>query len=167
MEKSNEITRKKKSPKKDRSGSKYSEEAFLALPRDKQLALANKYWLGHVKNFDDGTFKFSRDKFISLCKSLGFREAIIDTQTNVSTFDTIYIDRGRRADTTERKFTLNTETDALINEYFSTGECKLTNTEKSKIFDSIILSAFTELLDAQKNGQTTVAYRPAGEERLL
>ena len=161
------FSNKKRSSKKDRSNGKYSEEAFLALPRDKQFSLAQKYCFVQVKEFDDGTFQFSRDHFIDLCSGLGFKKAIIDTKTAEKKANTIYLERGRRTETVERKFTLNKETDVLIDEYLSSGAGKLSNMEKSKIIDAVINKAFSELLNAQKNGQTTVAYRQVGEERLL
>ncbi len=162
-----EESKMKKAPKKDRSGGKYSEEAFLALPREKQFELAQMYWGGKGKNFEDGTFKFSQTQFVRLCQKLGFEKGIIDTKSNEASYNVIYLERGRRTETLERKFTLNKETNELIDEYLSSGPIQLSNMEKSKITDAIINKAFTEMLTAQRNGQTTVAYRPVGVERLL
>lgn len=71
-------TRKKN---KDRSNAKYSERDFLKLPEEIQLMLAHEYLLRPTKDFDDGTFRFSRAKFYRLCKKLGFGKTYANTKT--------------------------------------------------------------------------------------
>ncbi len=76
--------KKKRGPIKDRSGNKYSEADFRALPEEEKIRLANEYLLMPVKDFDGKKmFQFSRHHLADLCKEYGLME------------DTIYTKKGR------------------------------------------------------------------------
>ena len=158
--------------KKDRSGGKYSEEAFLALPRSEQLALAERYWNGPVATFDDGTFQFSYTHFGKICEQIGFRKGIVDTRPEIKLPDKeetepsaiIYIDHGRREETIVKKLTLSKETEEKISRLLGD---RLSNIEKSKVVDVILSQALDRCLVEQKAGLFGVAYRPTEEERLI
>lgn len=164
-----------RSPNKDRSAGKYSEDDFLALPRDVQFELAEKYWLSPTAKFDDGTFKFSCAHFAKICAQLGFekRTIIVDTHSDIkktceSDMVKIYIDHGTRSGAVERKFTLQKETASVIDALFDdSSSSKISNMEKSKIVDTIIRNSFEKLLEKKKNGNLIVAYRPVEETRLI
>ena len=163
---------KKRSPKIDRSGAKYSEDAFMNLPRSEQLALAEKYWNGPVADFDDGTFQFSYTHFANLCQKLGFRKGIVDTmpecvasdQKEVAPSSIVYIDHGKRDKTEVKKLTLAKGTIDKMDQLLGN---KLSNVEKSKVIDEILSHVLDQKLADKRAGQFGVAYRPVAEERLL
>ncbi len=159
---------KERAPRKDRSMAKYSEQDYLLLPRKEQYELAKKYWGGHVKEFDDGTFQFSATHFGDICKSLGFEKKtiVVDNLASETSSDILYLKRGRRIETIERKFTLDKETNDKIDLFLSNGGKELSNSDKSKIIDAIINAAFTDRIAAQNAGQKTIGYPPTGEELL-
>ena len=159
--------------KKDRSANRYSEEEFLSLPRSQQLELANIWWM-NSKEFDEGgMFQFSYTHFSNLCQRLGFKKGVIDTgqcsksgtSEAIKKEHVLWIERGRRTDTIEKKITLSGETyekyDKLI------GSQDLTNIEKSKIFEAIINIALDECLKKKERGEFKVGYRATKAERLL
>lgn len=162
---------KKRAAKKDRSDSKYSEEAFMALPRLEQLALADKYWMGRTDEFDDGTFQFSYTHFTNICQILGFKKGVVDTQPDTASevisiepSSVIYIDHGTRGKTEVKKLTFAKTTINKIDQLLGD---QLSNVERSKVIDVILSEAFDEKLVAKREGKFGVAYRPVAEERLL
>ena len=157
--------KRKRALNKDRSNGKYSKDDFLKLPRDEQHALAEKYWNGPVADFDDGTFQFSSTQFAKLCEKIGFRKGIVDTLSKESlpnSEDTLYIDRGRRGETAEKKFTLSQETIDKFDELLGS----LGNMEKSKAFDLLLSRLLDEKLEAKRVGNFHVAYKVT-EEKIL
>ena len=152
----------------DRTGFKYSSEAFKNLPREKQRQLFDTYLL-HTpsKDFDaDQMFQFSRSKLSSLLDELGFEEGIIDRHPNDSaaTPETIiYIDHGRRENTVEKKLTLSEETAKGIEKLFA----GLSNIEKSKAIDAVFSETIRNLLAKKEHGTFHVEYRPCEKERLI
>ena len=166
----NEYTR---SSKKDRSSNRYSEEEFLALPRSQQLELANIWWM-NSKEFDDSQlFQFSYTHFAEICKKLGFKKGVIDTgqydksgtSEAIKKEHVLWIERGRRTDTIEKKITLSGDTFKKYDELI--GSKNLTNIEKSKIFEAIINIALDECLKKKERGEFMVGYRATKAERLL
>ena len=166
----NEYTR---SSKKDRSANRYTEEEFLTLPRSQQLELANIWWMDS-KGFDEGgMFQFSYTHFAEICKKLGFKKGVIDTgqyaksgtSKAVKQEDILWIERGRRVDTVEKKMTLTVDTFKKYDELI--GSQNLTNIEKSKIFEAIINAALDECLKKKERGDFIVGYRATKAEQLL
>jgi hypothetical protein len=158
--------KRKRASKKDRSNGKYSQEDFLNLPRVEQYALAEKYWNGPVADFDDGTFQFSSTQFAKLCEKLGFRKGIVDTLAEESlsdSQDTLYIDRGRRGETVEKKYTLSKETVVKMDELLGS----LGNMEKSKVLDLLLSQMLDEKLEAKRAGHFHVVYKASAEEILM
>lgn len=162
--------KKKKSRKIDRSGCKYSEKDFLQMPRAEQLVLAEKYWNGPVADFDDGTFQFSSTHFATLCQKIGFRKGVVDTLPENATSDqentssVIYIDHGRREATEVKKFTLAKGTIEKMDQLLGD---TLSNVERSKVIDAILVEALEQKLAEQRAGMFKVVYRPLDEERIL
>lgn len=153
--------------RKERSNHKYSEVAFMALPRAEQHALAEKYWTGHVTDYDrDQMFQFSYSHLAELCKRLGFRKGIVDDRAGEvpQEENIIYIDHGKRVETVEKKITLSQETEKMLDELLGN---KLSNIERSKVIDAIFRQALVPLLKDKEEGRFGVAYRPTEEERLL
>ena len=157
MENMTEITPKKKSPKKDRSNGKYSEEAFRALPRDRQFELAKKYWGGPVKDFDDGTFQFSATHFGDICKSLGFEKQTVITDTLAA--NTIYLEHGTRDDTVDFKIKVVKNTNAKKELFFSRCRRPLSNNEKSKIMEIFINEMLDAKIEALESGNLIIKYK--------
>lgn len=158
---------KKQRNRIDRSTHKYSEEAFLRLPRAEQLALAEKYWNGPVDHYDDERmFQFSYSHLAELCKRIGFRKGVVvDRADEVPQEENIiYIDHGKRSETVEKKITLSQETEKMLDELLGN---KLSNIERSKVIDAIFRQALVPLLKDKEEGRFGVAYRPTEEERLL
>ena len=171
------VTAIDKKDKKDRSNSKYSEDDFMAMPRNKQFELAQKYWGGAVADFDDGTFQFSVTHFKNLCERLGFTKGVVDTRAGLpvdtvksnSGIDTIYIERGIRENTGERKFTLSKQTLDNLNEFFEPSEKAraLTSMEKSKIIDSLFNQMLENKLKSKREGKLKVTYKLTDERDIL
>ncbi|MCI5857083.1 MAG: hypothetical protein MR016_06925, partial [Agathobacter sp.] len=137
---------KKQRNRIDRSTHKYSEEAFLRLPRAEQLALAEKYWNGPVDHYDDERmFQFSYSHLAELCKRIGFRKGVVvDRADEVPQEENIiYIDHGKRSETVEKKITLSQETEKMLDELLGN---KLSNIERSKVIDAIFRQALVPLL---------------------
>lgn len=158
--------KRKRALNKDRSNGKYSQDDFRKLPREEQLALAKKYWNCPADEFDDGTFRFSRTQFIKLCEQIGFRKDIVDMLAEESlsySDDTLYIDRGRRGETVEKKYTLSKETVDKINELLGS----LGNMEKSKALDLLLSQLLEEKLEAKRAGHFHVVYKASAEEILM
>ena len=139
----------------------------MALPRAEQHALAEKYWTGHVTDYDrDQMFQFSYSHLAELCKRLGFRKGIVDDRAGEvpQEENIIYIDHGKRVETVEKKITLSQETEKMLDELLGN---KLSNIERSKVIDAIFRQALVPLLKDKEEGRFGVAYRPTEEERLL
>jgi hypothetical protein len=166
---------KSRTVKRDRSGNKYSEADFMALPRSQQLELAQTWWMDS-KGFDDGKmFQFSYTHFSNLCQKLGFKKGVIDT--GVRAFDSrsdanipadadniIFIDRGKRVNTVEKKITLSGRTNDKLESLLGN---KLSNIEKSKAIDVILENALDDMLSKKQAGTFGIAYRPTELERLV
>lgn len=157
---------------KNRTESKYSESDFIKLPREEQFKLIEKYWNGHVSDFDDGTFQFSYTHFGVICKRLGFKKGIIDernhetNQIHTSNVpqDIIYIETGNRSNTVEKKLTLSKSTIDKIDTLLGKD---LSNIERSKVIDVIIEEIVDQKLQAKEAGTFGVAYKPTEAKRLL
>ncbi len=168
---SSEETKEKRITREDRESNKYSMEDFKNLPRNDQIDLAEKYWFGSVKSFEESKlFKFSYTTLCKICKSIGLRKGVIDTLkgkdngTDVGKVnEIIYIDHGRRNSST-KKLTLSQETIDLMNSLLGDN---LANAEKSKIIDAILRQALEDKLSKKDAGKLAVIYRPVKEERIL
>ncbi len=157
-----ETEKKKRSPNKDRSAGKYSEQDFLNLPREKQLQLANKYLLGRSDNFDDGTFQFSYSHFSDLCFSLGFKKAIVDADVDNEEI-IVYIDHGNRK-TVELKRSVSVETKEKLVKLLGND---LTKAQKSKAFDALLNQSLEFYLQAKSDGRLHLEYRPTETTRIF
>ena len=160
--------------KKDRSNAKYSEVEFRRLSRTDQLKLARQYWSGAVADFDDGTFQFSYSHFAKICESLGFQKGIVDLHSDKDVRNMvpdliIYIDRGRREETVEKKFTLSKTTVEKIEKLIESKEGKnqLSNIEKSKTIYKMLAMTAEQMLQAKELGKFSVAYRQHDPEILI
>ncbi len=160
----------KKTTKIDRSNSKYSEADFRSLSREEQYALASKYWNGPVANYDDGTFQFSYSHFGDICRSIGLRKGIIwinepEKQMQPSdTKKTIWINHGKRTETAVKKLTLSKETIDMMDQLL--GE-NLSNIEKSKVIDIILVNTLKEMLKDKAEGRFQICYHAVEAKRLL
>lgn len=158
--------KRKRAPRKDRSHGKYSQEDFLNLPRDEQYALADKYWNGSTADFDDGTFQFSYPQLGRLCEQVGLRKGIVDTRAKESLLrsqDILYLDRGRREETVEKKYTYSKTTIDKFDELVG----PLSNIEKSKVLDLLLSQILEEKLEAKRAGRFHVVYKAVDEEVLI
>lgn len=154
--------KKKKSKRIDRKKNKYSEAAFLKLPRDEQLALANQYGLS-TKAFEDSRlFQFSYSHFTDILASLGFKKGMVDTH-QYDHYRIYFIDHGKRPETIEKKITLTKSTNDKLNQLLA----PLSNIEKSKAIDAILSETLDTLLDANKKDLFHVTYNATGQERLI
>ena len=72
---------RKRCNNKNRSNSRYTAKDFLAMPEEIQLMLAHEYLLRPAKEFDDGTFRFSRAKLYRLCKKMGYGKTYANAKT--------------------------------------------------------------------------------------
>ena len=165
-------TKNNRATPKDRSNSKYSEQDFLAMPRDEQLKLVEKYWNGPVADFDDGTFQFSYSHFAKLCSEIGFRKGIVDDfadmkEKNDCSKMKIYIEHGTRSDTVEKKFTLSTSTVEALDQLFADSDKTISNIEKSKIIDVVIGDKINELLELKRKGLLSISYKPIEEVKII
>lgn len=165
----NEINpkKKKRAQNKDRSDGELSEADFMALSRTEQLNLAEKYWNGRTDTYDkDKKFKFSYTHLGTLCERLGFRKGIVDMKKDGVKESKLYIEHGRREKTVEKKVTFSEKTISKFNDLLGKDN-KLSNIEKSKILDVILLEALEGKLAAKNAGAFSVAYKPVKEEVLI
>lgn len=166
---------KTRASKKDRSGNKYSEADFMALTRSQQLELAQTWWMDS-KNFDNGgMFQFSYTHFSNLCQKLGFKKGVIDigegelasgsdAELPADADNIIFIDRGKRVNTVEKKITLSSSTNDKLEKLLGD---KLSNIDKSKAIDAILANALDDMLAKKQAGTFGIAYRPMEVERLI
>lgn len=164
--------KKKRAPKTDRSGNKYSEEEFRIMPREEQLRLAKIHWMDS-QGFDaSGMFQFSYSHFSNICQGLGFSKVVtvIDPKEDdsnpreVEHDSIIYIEHGKREDKEVKKLTFAKDTINKIDQLLGG---QLSNIERSKVIDVILSRALDDKLTAKREGRFGVAYRPIAEERLL
>lgn len=159
--------KKKRSQNKNRSDGELSETDFMSLPRDEQLALAEKYWNGRTDTYDDEKkFKFSYTHLGTLCERLGFRKGIVDLKKDGVKESKLYIEHGRREKTVEKKLTFSEKTVSKFTDLLGK-QNNLSNIEKSKILDVILLEALESKLAAKNVGAFSVAYKPVKEEVLI
>jgi len=78
----------------------------------------------------------------------------------------LYIEHGRREKTVEKKVTFSEKTVSKFNDLLGK-ENNLSNIEKSKILDAILLEALENKLAAKNAGAFSVAYKPVKEEVLI
>ncbi len=166
-EKEINLDKKKRAQNKDRSDGELSEADFMALSRAEQLAIAEKYWNGRTDTYDDDKkFKFSYTHLGTLCERLGFRKGIVDTKKGGVKESKLYIEHGRRGNTVEKKVTFSEKTISKFNDLLGK-ENSLSNIERSKILDAILLEALENKLAAKNAGAFSVAYKPVKEEILI
>lgn len=155
---------------------KYSQEDFINLSEEDQIQLLNLYLIEKPSaEFEDGTFQFSRTTLLKLAETLGFRKTFSkDTNSEdnkektpvvpVDDGDLLYIDRGRRVDTVEKKITLSGLTNSRLEDLLGN---RLSNIEKSKATDAILSYAIDILMERKKKGKFGIAYRPTELERIV
>jgi hypothetical protein len=143
------------------------------MSREQQFEFAQKWWMSSI-GFDEGAmFQFSYNHFSDICRKLGFEKGVVDTHAKVISLDSgekpqeediIYIERGKRENTVEKKITLSGETIEKI-ELLLGG--KLSNVDKSKAIEAILAAKTDELLAKKEEGKFGLAYRPTELKRLV
>ena len=149
--------------KKERKKGAISQDQFRAMGWQERLELVKRYQNVKDKDFDDGTFAFSVTTFKNLCAELHIDKCIVDMEhqtiadkTESHDDNVITISREKRENVREKTFTLSSSTLAIIDELFA--DVKITNEERSKIIDSIISDAFSNALNAKRDGRFSVEY---------
>lgn len=151
---------------------KYSQDDFRNLSEAEQVTLLNKYLIDvPSEKFEDGTFKFSRTTLAKLAEELGYKRSYIRTDSSLSNAsfekpldNIIYIDRGRREQSIEKKITLSRSTNDKLNQLLGN---TLSNIEKSKAIDAILEKAIDDLLLKKQDGSFGISYRRTEAKRLL
>lgn len=151
---------------------KYSQDDFRNLSEEEQVFLLNKYLFEtESKHFEDGTFQFSRTTLTKLAEELGYKKSYIRTDSSLSNVsykkhldNVIYIDRGRREQSIEKKITLSQSTNDKLNQLLGS---TLSNIEKSKTLDAILEKAIDDLLLKKQDGSFGISYRQTEAKRIL
>ena len=137
-----------------------NQSTFRSLTREQQFEYAKEYLNKKDKDFDDGTFSFSVTTFKKLCEELGFVKLVTDTRATAAdaqqSAHVIELSRSKREHTVEKKLRLSTDTVELMSSVVTD---KMTNEEKSKVFDIIIHEAFSRVAEERKTGKLRIEYK--------
>ena len=141
-----------------------NQSTFRSLPREQQFEYAREYLNKKDKDFDDGTFAFSVTTFKKLCEELGFMKIVTDTRATAAdaqqSAHVIELSRSKREHTVEKKLRLSTDTVELMSSVLTD---KMTNEEKSKVFDIIIHDAFEQVAKERAEGKLRIEYKEKQE----
>ena len=141
-----------------------NQSTFRSLPREQQFEYAKEYLNKRDKDFDDGTFAFSVTTFKNICNELGFVKVVTDTRATAAdaqqSAHVIQLSRDKRQSTVEKKLRLSTDTVELMSSVITD---KMTNEEKSKVFDIIIHEAFERVAKERAAGQLKIEYKEKQE----
>ena len=141
-----------------------NQSAFRSLPREQQFEYAKEYLNKRDRDFDDGTFAFSVTTFKNLCNELGFVKVVTDTRATAAdaqqSAHIIELSRSKREHTLEKKLRLSADTVELM---ASVVTDKMTNEEKSKVFDIIIHEAFERVAKERAEGKLRIEYKEKQE----
>ena len=141
-----------------------NQSAFRSLSREQQFEYAKEYLNKRDKDFDDGTFAFSVTTFKNLCNELGFVKLVTDTRATAAdaqqSAHVIELSRSKREHTVEKKLRLSADTVELMSSVLTD---KMTNEEKSKVFDIIIHDAFERVAKERAEGKLRIEYKEKQE----
>ncbi len=118
--------------------------------------------LGSGRIITDSLSEGSKKPHFILQEPFGSRDLAHGSLCTEGDKKVLYIERGRRQGTKTIKSTFSEDTLAIINEMFG----RLSNLDKSKALEAILLSQLKEIYELYKAGNLIVKYKPVEGESL-